>query len=178
MGNYAKVLKNKEWILKDNNDLETGDIIRYYSPEGKVLVRKYGISELRKISDCYKDDDKNHSNSYNAEIIMLSELLSLKDSKLFIKSLIGKYAASLGRYKFKDVYKSLYDYLREVGINARKRDKPHIDYLTKEELIVCEDFLRYCIAEIDISDVLEKYGLLADESLFQENIEENEERIN
>ena len=172
MGNYTKVLRNKEWTLKSVYELEIGDIIRYYSPEGRIVVYGNGVSEIRKVPDYYKDDDKDCSNPYNAEIMMLSEVLSLQDAKIFIKSLIGKYASSIGKYQFLRAYKSLYDYLADIGINVRERNKPHIDYLTKEELVECEDFLRYYVAKIDISDLLEKYGLLADETILKEIIEE------
>ena len=163
-----KVLKNKEWIEKDFDNLEIGDIVRFYNPEGELIIRKSGISEIRKVPDYYKDDDADHSNPYNADVVMLSEILLLHKAKIFIKSLVGKYASTMGRYQFRRAYKNLYDYLKYMGIDDRKKDKPHIDYLNRKESAECEYFLRdCCFDEIDIFDLLEKYGLLADETLYQ-----------
>lgn len=163
-----KVLKNKKWIITttDFDNLNIGDVIRYYDSEEKIIINKSGLSEVRKIEYFYFKE--NPTELCIAEFIFLSEILSLQDAKLFIKSLIGKYANCIGRYQFRRVYTNLYNYLKEIGIDIRKRPKSHIDYLTREELIECEDFLRYCITDMgmDISDLLEKYGLLADEVLF------------
>jgi len=90
--------------------------------------------------------------------ILLTESLTIEDSRILINAMIRKIAANKFHSNFSACWNSFYVQINyKLGINLKGRGKsPYINHLTKKEMIKAEKVVRAWAVnlEMDLSDIL------------------------